>query len=180
MYACPAFPVPFIPIKWCFGQPAFFIQYFMTFLKRMLRAQYLWRVGSQLFSNSSVFTCGFFKTRSLIIEPLLWLPLYDPRSALARKLSWPSLFGDWLGGTVSPNHRGRGWCSPIDLHSWPFGQCSCSCSTPLPLPVHSQIFFLRSLRGRRSKGKGKVTPFPKTPFPFPFKRLPRRLFPTVL
>ena len=136
--------------------------------------------GSPLFSNSSVFTCGFFKTRSLIIEHLLWLPLYDRRSALARKLSWPSLFGDWLGGTVSPNHRGRGWWSPIDLHSWPFGQCCRSCSTPLPLPVHSHIFFLRSLRGRRSKGKSKVTPFPKTPFPFPFKRLPRRLFPTVL
>ena len=36
MYACPAFPVPFIPIKWCFGQPAFFIQYFMTFLNNLV------------------------------------------------------------------------------------------------------------------------------------------------
>ena len=136
--------------------------------------------GSPLFSNSSVFTCGFFKTRSLIIEHLLWLPLYDPRSALARKLSWPSLFGDWLGGTVSPNHRGGGDGARLICTHGPSANAATLAQHLSPSPSTHRFFFLRSLRGRRSKGKGKVTPFPKTPFPLPFKRLPRRLFPTVL
>lgn len=100
-----------------------------------------WR--SPLFSNSYVFTCGFFKTRPLIIEHLLWLPLYDPRSALARKLSWPSLFGDWLGETASPNHRGRGWCSPIDLQYGPSANAAAFAQHLFPSPSTHRFFFLR-------------------------------------